>query len=175
MRLISILILIVFFISCQPNDDLPIQDDGGEVFLSARVEGQDFYTQDEEFIVSNCHLHPDFEAWQVNIMASTQDGKKIELFIKYYHQEGVYFTGSNGNGNWMYYSEIEGEEYGTIPVWWSGENNFVSSQLNNEGEWIEIVERDGYMEGNFEFRGYRSKDDFKNITNGKFRIPFSRE
>lgn len=176
MRLFKILILITLFFSCQPNDDHPIPDDEGiEFFLSARVDDLTFNIQDEELIVSNCHMHPDFEAWQVNFSASSPDGRRIELFIKYYFQSGEYYTGTNGNGNWMCYTEKSGENFGTIPVWWSGENDFIGSQLKNEQESIKIFEGDGYMEGVFEFTGYSSGDDFKNVTEGKFRIPFSRE
>lgn len=145
------------------------------VFLSATVNESVLEMRGETLVISGRHRYPDFEAWQINITGASADGKKLALYIKYYDKAGMYYTGSIGSRNWMYYSENEGEEYGTIPVWWDGDDLFIEEQSNNELGHINIIETEGYLEGTFDFKGFRSRDDYMSITEGKFKIPFSRE
>ena len=123
-----LLAISIIFYSCSEDDSLPILKEDMSVFLSAMVDENVLEMKGETLVISECHLYPDFEAWQINITGATSDGKKLALYIKYYENAGLYYTGSIGSRNWMYYSEIEGEEYGTIPVWWEGEGLFIEEQ-----------------------------------------------
>lgn len=172
--LFQLSVISILLFSCQKEDPLPLEDDI-EIFLSASVNNSELEIIDKNLIISRCSKYPDMELWQVDISGTTKDGKTISLHVKNYHQPGKYYTGTIGSRNWMFYSEKVGEEYGTIPVWWPGENNFIEEQVNNESDEIQIYEGNGYLEGTIKFVGYRSKNDHLEVSNGKFRIPFNNE
>ena len=174
--ILRLFLLLLLFPSCKTDDDeLPIPEDEIGVFLSAVVDDTNFEVRGISSVDSHCNAYPNYNGWQISVSASAADGRKIELFISDYDQPGLYYAGAVGSRNWMYFSPNDGEDYGTIPIWWSGENGFIEAQINSESGKVEISEGNGFMEGSFEFTAYQAKDDYKTIHDGKFRIPFNRE
>ena len=154
-KLITIVVLAIIIISCNDgkkskiNEGNKIDQTQSDSFLSAKINGKDFYT-DAPIYFSSQNI--------ITLAAVSKDKiEKIRIYIEY----------KKGPATYTFGKDIDNTEN---MIYTKNDENWVASKVSGEGT-ITFTEEGGYLKASFSFTGI-SKDNksTKQISNGEFKV-----